>query len=261
MRFVTSREYKVMLDPHLFVKIEAGLGEVSRDLQRVAGSLGAKLTGELDKVERRTIRFLDTPDSSLRKNALILRFRQSKGDTNGTYTLKCRTEDRYIASGRDISPAKKTKGKSKFEEDIAAPFRSRYSHSVTIDGSLAGMPDSVGNASRLFPMLAELPRDGGLCDSETPIKVVNDFIPLERVHKGLKLVLSAEVSCSVAVILWSHNSKGRVLCAEFSFRYEDPNENYPVSAAQTAYNVFTAIQSLDWCLPGASTKTQLAYQS
>ncbi|EMI17099.1 hypothetical protein RMSM_05973 [Rhodopirellula maiorica SM1] len=258
---VISREYKVMLDPRLFDNAREGLEEVKADLKRQAKRFDAKVSGRFDKFDQRTIRFLDTPDFSFRNNQLILRHRRPKGSSSdGEFTLKCRSEDRYLAAAADLRPAKKLNGKFKFEEDIAAPFRSRFSHSVTIASPTDGLPETVAKASRLFPLLGKLPRDGGRCEGKTPVLGVNDFVPHEQVRKGLKLTLTPDVDCSVAVILWSHTSKGRILCAEFSFRYRDKKEQYPAAAAQTAYDLFAAIQKLDWCHPNGVSKTQFAYQ-
>ena len=49
------------------------------------------------------------------------------------YTLKCRSDDRYFAAGSDLRPAKRLDAKEKLEEDIAPPFRCRFSHSTTVE--------------------------------------------------------------------------------------------------------------------------------
>ncbi|WP_345323949.1 hypothetical protein [Novipirellula rosea] len=258
---VISREYKVMIDPRLFGNTRDGHKEVKQDLQRLAKRFDAKVSGDFSKLDQRRIQFLDTPDFSFRKNQLVLRHRRKKGGSgDGEFTLKCRSEDRYVAADADLRPAKKLKGEAKFEEDIAAPFRSRFSHSVTIPASAGDLPETVGKASRLFPILEKIPRDGGRCEGKTPLLTVNHFMPHEQVRKGVKLALSSEVDGSVAVILWSHTSKSRIVCAEFSFRYGDKTERYSVAAAQTAYDLFAAIQKLDWCQPNGVTKTQFVYQ-
>ncbi|MFG0262440.1 MAG: hypothetical protein ACF788_08620 [Novipirellula sp. JB048] len=82
------------------------------------------------------------------------------------------------------------------------------------------------------------------------MRSVNHFVLHEQIRKGLKLALTPEVGCTVAVIPWSHASKSRIRCAEFSFRYGDKSEVYAVVAAQTAYHFFASIQKLDRCLLG-----------
>ncbi|GAA5506169.1 hypothetical protein [Novipirellula caenicola] len=261
IRLVTSREYKAMLDPCLFNNTRDGFEEIRQDLQRLAKRLDAKVSKRFDRFDQRKIRFLDTPDFSFRHNQLVLRHRQEKGSSgDGEFTLKCRSSDRYLAAGVDLRPANKLEGESKFEEDIAAPFASRFSRSVTIPSRGGDLPDTVAEASRLFPVLGKLPRDGRRLPGKTPVFNVHGFVAHEQVRKGLKLRLSDDVDGSVAVILWSHAAKSRILCAEFSFRYGDKKEKYSTVAAQTAYDLFTAIQKLDWCQPNGVTKTQFAYQ-
>ena len=89
------------------------------------------------------------------------------------YTLKCRTEDRYVAAGRDLRPGPKLKHDCKFEEDIGVPFISRFSHSMTVSldehEKLAGKkyPETLTVASKLFPGLLTIRRDRLPCLPET----------------------------------------------------------------------------------------------
>src|SRR5919109_631606 len=85
---------------------------------------------KLNEKETRSIIFLDTPDHTLRRNGLVLR--QRAVDEAVEYTLKCRSEDRYFAAGTDVGAADRLKSDPKLEEDIAPPFRGRFSHSTTI---------------------------------------------------------------------------------------------------------------------------------
>lgn len=257
---ITSREYKVMLDHRMFTVRRDGLRELRRDLKRVAGRLKIPVGGKFDKIARQTIRFLDTPDATVFRNRLILRYRQQAEEAEqGEFTLKCRTEDRYLAAGRHLEPASGLNGKAKLEEDIAAPFCSRFSHSMSLAGPPDLVPDNIVGAARLFPILGQLPRDGGLCEPSTPLVVVGNLVPHECVHKGLKLLLARNTVASVAVILWASSWKRRINCAELSFRYQSADEDYSVEVAERAYDAFAAFQNLEWCLPGARTKTQFAY--
>lgn len=124
---ISSREYKVMLDPRLFTDGNSAISELRTDLMRLAGDFGIASKGKLDRIERRVIQFLDTPDSTLLRNHLILRHRALDSDKDSEFTLKCRFEDRYVAFEKDLRPSRGLEGMSKFEEDIAAPFSSRYS--------------------------------------------------------------------------------------------------------------------------------------
>ena len=256
---VESREYKMMLDHRMFAKQQEGLRLLEADLMELADRLRLKADGRLDKLVQRKIRFLDTPDGTFRANRLILRHRREQGKSKGSFTLKCRFEDRYAVAAKDLCPSKGLKPESKFEEDIAPLFRSRFSHSVTVSDSKNNLPDSVGKAAKLFPVLGKLPRDGGQCQSKTPLNPVGSIVPHERVFKGLKLSLGGQVKASVAAILWSHDWKQRVVCAELSFRYRSEDEAYPPVATEAAYELFAALQKLEWRGTATPTKTQFVY--
>jgi hypothetical protein len=128
---VTSREYKVIVDGSLFSDVEAALSEILDDIDHLGQSVDVEVAGNFKVKEpaERSILFLDTSDDTLRENGLLLRQRVKKKSGKTEYTLKCRTEDRYIAEGKDLSAIAGLKRDSKFEEDIGVPFVSRFSHS------------------------------------------------------------------------------------------------------------------------------------
>jgi hypothetical protein len=123
---VTSREYKVIVDSSLFADLDAALSDVVDDIEDLARSPDLECAGNFDATDpkERTILFLDTPDFTLRQNGLLLRQRVKRKSGTTEYTLKCRTEDRYVAAGRDLSPGPKLKHDFKFDEDIGVPFTS-----------------------------------------------------------------------------------------------------------------------------------------
>jgi hypothetical protein len=79
------------------------------------------------------------------------------------------------------------------------------------------------------------------------------------VWKGPIFSVAEGASTSVALILWSYSWNGRIIAAEFSSRYGNDDEEYSHTTAKTAFDLFAEVQKLDWCLPDAKTKTQLAY--
>jgi hypothetical protein len=172
---VTSREYKVIVDGSLFADLKTALSDILDDIGDPARSAGLGVTEKFDAKDpnERTILFLDTPDYTLRKNGLLLRQRVKQKSGKTEYTLKCRTEDRYIAAGKDLSPAPGLKHDSKLEEDIGVPFVSRFSHSTTVelddDDQLAGenFPETLSAAGRLFPVVLTVQHDGLPCPPET----------------------------------------------------------------------------------------------
>jgi hypothetical protein len=271
---VTSREYKVIVDGSLFADVNAGLSDILDDLGALGRSVGVEVAGKFDDKDpnERSILFLDTPDYTLHENGLLLRQRVKTKSGKTEYTLKCRTEDRYIATGKDLSAIAGLKPDSKFEEDIGVPFVSRFSHSTTVeldeDNDLAGqkLPKTLLSAgSKLFPGIRAVNHDGLPCPPETALAPVNSLQVFERFFKGPEVRFPkgrnhrSTTASSVALILWSKGKKGRLLTAEFSFRYQDDNEAFSPEVASAAKRFFEGLQRLDWARPEASTKTQYMY--
>lgn len=258
---VKSREYKVMVDHRLFVgERRAAIDEFWADVKRAADRCGVTAEGRFDEVVKQVLQFYDTDNYTLRSNRLILRMRQQKGDTHSReFTLKRRTEDRYMSEGVDLRPAKPLKSEQKFEEDIGPPFCSRFSHSSTIKRAEADPPKTISEAAELFPVIGEITCNGRSCDPHTPLTVVNGLTAHERVLKGPTFSAASGASTSVALIFWSYTWKGRIISAEFSSRYGNDDEDYSHAGVETAFKLFAEVQKLDWCLPGAKTKTQFAY--
>jgi hypothetical protein len=270
---VKSREYKVMVDSSLCVDLEAALSIIRDETEDLARSLGLGFAGKFDTEDpkERTILFLDTPDFTVRHNGLLLRQRVKRKSGTTDYTLKCRTADRYIAEGRDLSPGPRLEAESKLEEDIGVPFISRFSHSTTVsldaDQELAGdnYPTRLSTATRLFPGLLALQRDGLPCAPEIALMPVRGLNVFEQVFNGPKVHFpngrgrSSPTPADVGLILWSKGKKGRVLTAELSFRYEAEKEAFPADVASGAKRFFEGLQYLDWTRPEAITKTQYMY--
>jgi hypothetical protein len=147
------------------------------------------------------------------------------------------------------------------------PFISRFSHSTTVslddDEKLAGekYPKTLLAATKLFPGLLALQRDGLPCAPETALAPVHGRKVFERVFSGPTVHFpnvhdgASSTPASVALILWSKSKKGRILTAEFSFRYTDEQEAFPPDVASGAKRFFEGLQHLDWIRPDALTKT------
>ena len=193
---VTSREYKVMVDSTLFADRRTALAILLEDLHEVARALGLDVvnTFEVTDPKERTIVFLDTPDFTLRRTGFLLRqrvTRKAAGKPGKTeYTLKCRTEDRYIAAGHFREQAGGRPATAKFEEDIACPFASRFSLSTTVeleageDLTGATFPTTLAAATRLFPHLAELQQDERPCPPDLALRPVYGRHVWEQVFTG-----------------------------------------------------------------------------
>ena len=76
---------------------------------------------------------MKTPDQTLRLRGLILRRREDEQQVD--MTLKARGDDWCLTAAADVRADKdlpEKRVKQKFEEDIAAPFRPRFSNSCTV---------------------------------------------------------------------------------------------------------------------------------
>lgn len=151
---------------------------------------------------------------------------------------------------------------------------SRFSHSTTItlgdQHELAGenFPSILAAAAGLFPGLRAMRRDGLPCAPETPLMPVNGRKVLERVFTGPTMRFPGGPDhagdTSIALILWSKGKEGkagRTLTAEFSFRYGNQDEAFPLDMASAARRFFERLQRMDWARPEASTKTEFMYEN
>jgi hypothetical protein len=270
---VNSREYKVIVDRSFCVDLEAALSSIHDETGDLGRSLGLGFAGKFDAEDpkERTILFLDTPDFTVRQSGLLLRQRMKRKSGTTEYTLKCRTADRYIAAGADLSSGPRLESKSKLEEDIGVPFISRFSHSTTVildahqELARENYPTLLSTAARLFPGLLALQRDGLTCAPETALVPVRGLNVFEQVFTGPKVHFpngggrSSPTPADIALILWSKGKKGRILTAELSFRYEAQKEAFSADVASGAKRFFEGLQYLDWTRPEAITKTQYMY--
>jgi hypothetical protein len=261
---IIAREYKVMIDPTRFGDQDAATKLFWEELVDLARTESVEANGRVKDVEERRIIFLDTPDQTLRGNNLILRRRRPRGGED-EYTLKCRSEDRYVAGGTDVEARRGDKPESKFEEDIAPPFRCRFSRSNTVVFSDA-VPETIGEAARIFPVIGTIQQEGRPIGKEIPLNVVHKIEAFERVHEGGKLFFKGlgpngdDVKAKAALIIWSNGEKGRPLVAEFSFRIKSDGEQFTRELALAARSFFDVVQCHDWCLPNALTKTEYVYR-
>lgn len=268
MRLV-SREYKVMLEPSgfaepgtavAFTRDELALAVDARDLVETRGEFG-------DPREREIV-FLDTPGTALRRSEFILRRRFEGGKAR--FTLKCRSDDRYEAAGSDVRAANGFEPEIKLEEDIAPPFRCRFSHSNTVkpprnSGLRTGdLPRTFGEASAVFPILEIVAREHRLATDE-PLGIVRGVVARETVYNGVTLFFPGagprgqDVEATVALIVWHEGNGPTPMVAELSFRLEDPKERFTRRLAREARGAFDAMQRMNRARPKSQTKTEFVY--
>lgn len=260
---VQSREYKLLIDHEKFRAAKSAVRTLADELDSTFEPLHwAVMKGKFDEAIRRRIIFHDTPDHTLRRQGYVLRERLDEGLVE--LTLKCRSEDRYLAAGADVAAGSGLDARKKLEEDIAPPFRVRYSHSATVSLSEKSVsPASLGDAADFFPGLRALIIDGMPCNPATPLTPVNDLRLVESVWTGARIELMLDgkrTKGTLAIILWQRINSDHPAVAELSFRIEVSNEKFNHDLAAQSRNVYAMLQRSDWALPQGMTKTEFVYR-
>ena len=264
---IVSREYKIMLRPKLFRGPEnALLGHAHslwRDVTDKIGPVALNAAGDLSRIKiRRHITFHDTRKHRLNQAGYIFRERRAETGAGREITLKFRHPDRFLAQAREMQ-AKASSAKTKFEEDIKAPFLSMYSFSTTVAVDANAAFTKVRDVLRLFPDVAKRMEDA---DDSKPLRTVNDFTAREVVIDGATMQIgkTPNIKAEWALIIWydTHGKSERPVAAELSYRYGDKSEEYGGGAARRASDVFNAIQSRlqRWVDPHPMTKTAFVFQ-
>ena len=270
---VTSREYKVMLRENRFTGDEAQLlkaaGEFRRDLKKAVKAIVIEVDGDLARIKtRRLIRFYDTAGHHLIEGQYIFRERHEPITDEREVTLKFRHPDRYLAEDRDMDAAPGAgdgdgnTARTKFEEDIKAPFASLYSFSTTLHIPRNKELNKLKDVARMFPGIVN--RLNGFPDGKALV-VVDGFTARELVIVGasLQLAKTPNVAAECGLIVWYDHARSdkKPVVVEFSFRYGDKNENYSGGVVRRAFEAFRTLQAkLDkWVDPKKGTKTAYVY--
>ncbi|MFI0432481.1 MAG: hypothetical protein ACH36H_05020, partial [Candidatus Nanopelagicales bacterium] len=189
-KLVTSREYKVMLKPDLFIgdaaAFSAAVAEFWAALRDRLGTIDIPVSGGFDEVKAmRLIRFFDTGANSLHGESYIVRERLDTVSEEREVTLKFRHPDRYVAGDRVMEAASDT-SKTKFEEDVKPPFVSVFSFSTTAPLEAAAELATLGDVADIFPGLQDAVND---LPREEPLQLVAGFTAKEVVLAGAEILL------------------------------------------------------------------------
>ena len=263
---IVSREYKIMLRQKVFTGVECALFAQAHALWRdIAGKAGPAVfgaAGDLSRIKtQRLITFYDTPKRRLNDAGYIFRERRAEDGSGREITLKFRHPDRFLAQAREMR-AKASKAKTKFEEDIKAPFVSLYSFSTTV--AIDAVFTKLRDVSRLFPDLNKRLDDPG--DTES-LRAVNNFTAREVVIDGatMRIGKTPNVDAEWALIVWynAHGEEGKPVAVELSYRYGHKDGEYGGGVTRRASHIFDTIQSKlkRWIDPNPITKTAFVSKS
>lgn len=284
-RPITSREYKLLLNTERFRDRVSGTRLFWRMLAFLVGNQGNQVIPEnldpdKDAEKRRTTWYLDTPGYDLQRANITLRVR-NEVDENKPFkiTLKYRMPDRYTAAGCDPipNPEKVKKSDIKFEEDVIAPFVSKFAYSASFRTEDAPRITTMQDVVGYFPGVAPY----GI-PVVTPILVVNGFRAHEVMHYIGKLKLdkaptvrAAGLPDFVVKVALSHwylleSQDDYPLVTEFSFdfdasdagdNHDDHLEKFPPTVVAGANRLFRDIQNqAGWLSPFGMTKTTYLFE-
>lgn len=263
---VTSREFKVMLDPARFSPqgpgscaqaiscVEQYWAELAAAIQ--APPISRTTIGALNRLPtERTVKFYDTPKTcKLQANGLIFRER-IEGDSRNV-TLKFRSPDRHLASYQEMiddKTAKLEKGIDvKFEEDIAGGYVVKYSKSgkrrIGSDKNLNSMKD-------VFDLYPKLNATG--LDSSDALRVVGDLIIREKVFEGAAVDLGDAMGDFSLTLWYGSADTSTPKAAEVSFKYKRPKDGYSLALVGNSMKTFAAMEGMNgWVVAPTAVNTK-----
>lgn len=261
---VGSREYKILLDTTSFS------GNATTRATKVSNywtalknliendSIERDTSGSLSLEKSRTVIFYDVENSCDFFNAGYI-FRERIDNGNREVTLKFRSPDRFIASKKDMDGTE-SGWESKFEEDLAAPFSSKYSYSTKQGISQSKNLNKVDDPVGLFPGL-----DNENLDETLTIEKVGNLTVNEYVYKNASVDLGA-LDGEFSLTLWYNEtvSTTQPIVAEISFKYEGANEGFSNNVVTRSKSLFSAMQEdstvASWNAQNSLTKTATVYQ-
>ncbi len=266
-KLLNSRELKLILDPKRFEDLDKGIEKFQNIIAEEMELLGGSFKKKLDKEERITW-YMDTQTSKLKSQNFFLRIRNIVEKSKYQVTLKCRHEDRYISSSYDLK-CTVPEYKEKFEEDIIAPYVSKFSNSIKYEVNEEPKITNLSELQSLFPNL-----EGPDFLQTDQLKKVNDFEVHEISCEIGKITFSdsdnGDESIKTAINLWYGSEKEKEpLIVEFTFDYDAQKsksqdklllEEFPLNLAKSTYAFYYALQDrriVD--LESSKTKTAFAY--
>jgi hypothetical protein len=264
---VVSREYKLMLRPGRFPADDKDLLKAAdaiwRDVAKAVKPYVLETSGGLKTIsKRRLITFHDTPKAQLNRAGYIFRERRDAEAGKREVTLKFRHPDPYVAQNRDMESRERERQRTKFEEDIKAPFQSAYSFSTTVEAEKKQTFGKLKDVAEWFPDIVKRIDD---FPEDLKLVAVKGFTARELVITGgaMQIGKTPRVDAECALVVWFDDERGRKrgpVAVEFSFRYGDPGGDYGGTMTGRAYDVFHALQRLGkWIDPKPRTKTAFVY--
>jgi hypothetical protein len=154
--------------------------------------------------------------------------------------MKYRDADRHISASKNVEPAVEIEDDDrKFEEDVVPQFQIKYSRSTSIKPKDEPSFRFQEEVVAMYPGLASLEISG-----KTAVGKVNDFTAYEFARKAGTIEFEAGVIVKCALSFWYLTEKraGRPVAAEFSFDFDDADEDFPIKTVTGANALFASLQ-------------------
>ncbi|WP_407410296.1 hypothetical protein [Acinetobacter sp.] len=260
---VTSREYKVFLDP-----IHFSYGNEASNINRyfsaaktaIENSITRNVTGAMSFDTQREIRFYDTQGSCTLKN-MGYSFRERIENGKKEVTLKYRGYDHYITDFKDLT-SHVSGAKTKLEDDITRKDNLGF---VVVSSKSTTVPTSrsINDFEDINTLFAGFKNDYDLSNNRA-LNQVSGLTIYERKYAGATIDLG-EFDADLELSLWYTQmpyANLNPVIAEISFKYSDQNANFTQKVVNRAALSFGALKGLaQYNAPtSTATKTQFVYQ-
>ncbi|MGK0290760.1 MAG: hypothetical protein ACI86H_002222 [bacterium] len=242
---VTSKEYKVLLNPTLFKgkKPKSDVKRFWKDLKKQIKKVGKRKTvGKLKFKRNRTIRFYDVPQKCTLKNRnYILRERVYKGKRELSFKTRV--------------SKKPAKNRKKWEKDITLNSK-KYSYTQKKKISKSKKIQKFNDIAGLYSEIRK-----GKFDLQTKLKVVNDLVIREKTYAGAKIKLKKK-KAKLTLTLWYSKTKNQPVIAEISFKYKSKKGKFLKKTDKQAKRVLRSIHKMKkWIATKSQTKTAFVYST
>lgn len=262
---VTSREYKLLLNPNNFsYDNEASNVNSYFTLAKTAieNKISRNVTGNMSFDKQREIRFYDTSGSCpLNSMGYSFRERIENNTKAKEVTLKYSGYDHYLADFEDMSSSI-TGAETKLEDDVTR--KDNFSFLVVASKSTS-VPTSrtINDFEDINTLFTGFKNNYAFSNNQS-LQQVSGLTIYERKYDGVTIDLG-EFKADLEMSLWYTQMPYTGLkpaLVEVSFKYADANANYTKKVITRATLSFNALKSLtQYNAPtSTATKTQFVYQ-
>jgi len=261
--FLTSSEYKLLLNPVEFTDYEAGFKAYWKIINEVAQQAEIPVIPTEDplKLKHKEVSFFDTPNLDLRKNGYLLRqkvkYKAGHKKPGFEYGVKFRRTDPVATLGVDLSLAEgytPKYGEIELESDIVyyskANGSTQTTYSISNSIKLDEQPEMrFGTFAKIYPVLSTLQ----IPAATELIKVAGISADEWMVSPGA-LDFGDSLLGRMDMTVWAlDTASGQVLIPEFSFDHPFyPDRQYAREALEKCKTFINKLQAAqpDWVVPG-----------